>query len=349
MGKKSNMGKGCNDIYKSMEVKKTENKKLWPDIIRIFAIYGVISLHTMGAYQPWSSAYLFKVFETSVPLFVMLSGALLLGKSESYFSFFKKRSIKVLIPWVIWTIIYMLFFYILKDKYIISNYFISGNSLATWSKFFLIQFFTGLWFLPLIFGIYLITPAIRIFIQGAKKVDIAYVLLLWFLLISLLPWILSNSLFPNWLPLFIYAPIQYSGYFILGYILIEKSGERFLKVPIWYGIPLLALFFILPISSFIEPATILGTTLIFIYLYSASNYIEKKITPKMRGLIYRISSASLGIYVVHALFVYYFNVNSIISSDSNNLNIFYTLLIFIISLIFVLVLQKIPIIKHIVP
>src|SRR6185369_6512634 len=98
-------------------------------------IFGVISLHTLGTYPSFFSPYIYKIFETSVPIFVMLSGALLLGKTESYLSFFKKRSAKVLIPWIIWTIIYMLFFYFLKDEYVVSHYFNTASSqLSSWAK-----------------------------------------------------------------------------------------------------------------------------------------------------------------------------------------------------------------------
>lgn len=166
----------------------SSKNELWADLIRVFAIFGVVSLHTLGTYPSWFSTYAFKIFETSVPLFVMLSGALLLGKTESYTSFFKKRSVKVLIPWIVWTIIYMVFFYFLKDKYILSNYFSSeGININNWGKFFFIQFFTGLWFLPLIFGIYLITPPLRIFIKSARRIDFIYILSLWFIFISLFP------------------------------------------------------------------------------------------------------------------------------------------------------------------
>lgn len=328
----------------------SSKNELWADLIRVFAIFGVVSLHTLGTYPSWFSTYAFKIFETSVPLFVMLSGALLLGKTESYTSFFKKRSVKVLIPWIVWTIIYMVFFYFLKDKYILSNYFSSeGININNWGKFFFIQFFTGLWFLPLIFGIYLITPPLRIFIKSARRIDFIYILSLWFIFISLFPSIFSSSLFPNWLPLFIYAPIQYSGYFILGYVLINRKEDRFMNLPIWYIFPLLAFILILPIKSFIEPAIVLASIFIFAYIYSFSNKIESKISPKLRVLISMVSAASLGIYVIHAVFTYTINNRTDLSEAFASFGFLYTLIIFIMSFIAVYFLQKLPVIKNIVP
>jgi len=329
---------------------KENTRELWPDLIRIFAIYGVITLHTMSVYPTWISPYFFKIFETSVPLFVMLSGALLLGKTESYLNFFKKRSFKVLIPWIVWTIIYMVFFYLLKDKYILSTYFNSGIiDLNNFARFFFIQFFTGLWFLPLIFGVYLITPPLRLFIKAAKNKDIYYLLFLWFIFLSLLPSITSTSLFPDWLPSFIYAPIQYSGYFILGYILITKLKERNLKMPSWYGIPLFALILILPITNFVEPVTILASVIIFSYLFSLSNILEKRISGRIRDLMIAVSSASLGIYIIHAFITYYLGIYLNMNLTISKFGIIYTIFIFVVSFMVVYLLQRIPILKNIVP
>lgn len=244
----------------------------------------------------------------------------------------------------------MVFFYFLKDKYILSNYFSSeGININNWGKFFFIQFFTGLWFLPLIFGIYLITPPLRIFIKSARRIDFIYILSLWFIFISLFPSIFSSSLFPNWLPLFIYAPIQYSGYFILGYVLINRKEDRFMNLPIWYIFPLLAFILILPIKSFIEPAIVLASIFIFAYIYSFSNKIESKISPKLRVLISMVSAASLGIYVIHAVFTYTINNRTDLSEAFASFGFLYTLIIFIMSFIAVYFLQKLPVIKNIVP
>ncbi len=332
-----------------MEI-NNKSRELWPDVIRIFAIFGVIALHTLGTYPSFSSPYIFKIFETSVPIFVMLSGALLLGKAESYLSFFKKRSVKVLIPWIVWTFIYMIFLYYLKDEYVISNYFNGGIVyLNNWAKFFFIQFFTGLWFLPLIFGIYLITPPLRIFIKSAKELDIFYLLSLWFVFISFLPWVFSSPLFPEWLPSFIYAPIQYSGYFVLGYVIAKKIKQRELMLPLWHIIPISALIVVLPISNFLEPSTIFASILLFVYLFSFSNNIDKKISPKAKSIIYKISSASMGIYIVHSFFTYC--VAKFLSMDQmlKNSGFIYTVIIFLISFLTIYILQKIPIVKKIVP
>ncbi len=331
---------------------ETTSRKLWPDLIKIYAIYSVVTLHTLFVYPQQISEYIFKLSEISIPLFVMLSGALLLGKSEKYGIFFKKRCVKVLIPWVAWTFIYMLFFfYVKKDAYILSTFFSDSSQalIFQWGKFFIMQFLTGLWFLPLIFSLYILTPILRIFVQNAKKIDIFYLLILWFILIILMPSILDAPIFPKWEPALIYAPIQYSGYFILGYFLMTKKDYKFLNLPGWSIIPILLLFAVLPINGFLDVGTMLGAVLMFIYIISFSMQIDGKINTKTRSLITSIGSASLGIYVIHSLVGYLVGGKILLFLSSVNLEIVYTLIIFSISVFMVIILKKIPLLRQIVP
>jgi len=78
----------------------SSSRLLGPDVIRIIAIYLVIHLHTFAIVNDSGmlSAFIQKLDVLSVPLFVMLSGALLLDKQENYDKFFWKRCMKVLFP-----------------------------------------------------------------------------------------------------------------------------------------------------------------------------------------------------------------------------------------------------------
>src|SRR6185437_15153955 len=83
---------------------------LWIDIIRIIAIYFVVVIHNFASETPvpaWDNVIVRTIISTSIPLFVIISGTLLLDKKESYTLFFRKRVNKVVIPWIFWTCIYM--------------------------------------------------------------------------------------------------------------------------------------------------------------------------------------------------------------------------------------------------
>ena len=67
------------------------------DIIRIFAFIFIVLLHTLNrqyGINVWMGGY--AVISIGVNLFVMISGYLLLGKSENAKVFFKKRILNIL-------------------------------------------------------------------------------------------------------------------------------------------------------------------------------------------------------------------------------------------------------------
>ena len=83
------------------------------DVIRFVAILVVFSIHCMAGLDAQRDSdtnifisNLLHAFQgIGVPLFVLLSGALLLGKQESPLVFLKKRMVRVLIPFLSWSVI----------------------------------------------------------------------------------------------------------------------------------------------------------------------------------------------------------------------------------------------------
>src|SRR5437868_2983261 len=93
-----------------MQAKKdTHHQKrlLWADLVRIMAIYLVLVVHSSFLSRNIDSLSSLAIAKICIPLYVMVSGALLLGKKETYQSFFKKRFSRLLYPWVTWTLIYL--------------------------------------------------------------------------------------------------------------------------------------------------------------------------------------------------------------------------------------------------
>lgn len=93
---------------------KTRLREL--DFVRAIMVLSVIAIHVTGRYlyiSPFSFS-LNQMMRYAVPLFIMLSGlALFLSDMRkdktSYLTFLKKRFNKIFIPYILWTIIYMLF------------------------------------------------------------------------------------------------------------------------------------------------------------------------------------------------------------------------------------------------
>ena len=89
------------------------------DLIRSIAIILIVFIHSMGmldgkAPAGWSPirveyALLKCLISPGVHLFLLLSGALLLGKTEPIGRFYRKRLRRILIPFILWSaVVYLL-------------------------------------------------------------------------------------------------------------------------------------------------------------------------------------------------------------------------------------------------
>ncbi|MGL6299155.1 MAG: acyltransferase, partial [Methanobacteriaceae archaeon] len=118
-------------------------------------------------------------FRFAVPLFLMLSGALLLNKDYSYLNFFCRRYPRVIAPFLFWGTIYIVFSALFYDK---AYYFASFNS----SLFYIANMFFGIkgflshfWFVWLIIVAYLLMPAVNRWIKDASNKEISGFIAIW--------------------------------------------------------------------------------------------------------------------------------------------------------------------------
>ncbi len=90
------------------------------DILNITACFAVILLHSTGAVFSFSetptwflSMFLQAVGHFSIPVFFMLTGATLLNYRERYSTkdFFRKRFLRIFVPFVLWSTIMLLWKY----------------------------------------------------------------------------------------------------------------------------------------------------------------------------------------------------------------------------------------------
>ena len=203
--------------------KSTDSISLPADLIRILAIVLVIMLHASNEYygavaitlEPnlyWWTATVYKaVAIPCVPLFIMLSGALLLRSSkvnEPIRVFLKKRLRRIGIAFVFWGAVYLAWSFFDKNIPVTVSNVVQGIIKGL---------FTGpyyhFWFLYVIAGLYLITPILRGIVGFGERKILRYLIVFWFVGIAIVPLIelaagydLSNVfLIGGWI-----------GYFVLG-------------------------------------------------------------------------------------------------------------------------------------
>ena len=179
------------------------------DILRIFAFVFIVMLHTLNrqyGLTVWMSGY--AVISIGVNLFIMISGYLLLDRTETVKEFFRKRFFSILPLFIIFNIIYIYFY---------------NHSFITIKKISAPHF----WYIYMILGLYLLTPWLRKVLQYAEK-ETFYVVVLWFLCNVFNPY-MQFFTFPK-IP-FSHFPITgFIGYYILGYYL-KKYRYKLEKIP----------------------------------------------------------------------------------------------------------------------
>lgn len=340
---------------------KGKNKRLlWVDVMRVIAIFLVVLVHTstLPANLPdirISFFYLvsFTLVKVSVPLFIMLSGALLIGKQESISNFFSKRAVKVLVPWILWTCIYMAW------NYNVHSY--HPANFSQWKYFFELTFFSQLWFLPLIFSLYILTPILRLFVPQMTTTQRVYLMIIWFIFVSVIPYVHTGTTFPSasesgLVPVSLY----YSGYFILGYFLTNMSLPKNL-IRRSFGLILIgiALTFVelgllkgQNIFDYFAPNIVVTSVGVFLLIYSYFLKLKTRKGPK--EFIARVGNASMGIYIVHGLIAEILNsatpeLSEVLKGIPLLHGYFYATVLFVASFFFVMLLKKIPGVRLLVP
>lgn len=193
------------------------------DLLRIIAAFSVVMLHS--AAQFWDSLDIASlewkvadgynaVSRFGVPIFVMLSGALLLP--EQYKLDMRKlyvhNILRLAAAYVFWSCMYGLL-----------DCWFFGFSVIGWKDVFREMLYGRyhLWFLPMLIGIYMLLPILRIWVHNAQKKNLQYFLLLFFVLKILVQTV--KEIWPSNMLAYALSLTEielacgYVGYFILGY------------------------------------------------------------------------------------------------------------------------------------
>lgn len=163
------------------------NRIFYLDQLRVLSLMAIIVMHVTGPYLSgssitsfnWFIADIFSSFSRfGVPVFLMLSGSLLLNKKYTISEFLKKRYPCVLIPFAFWVIIYIIFTVLFLNNFHFTSL---SNAIIFFGKMLLETegIFGHFWFVWLILTIYLIVPVINKWISNSSIREIEYFLFIW--------------------------------------------------------------------------------------------------------------------------------------------------------------------------
>ncbi len=294
---------------------KVKKRIFYFDEVRALAILFVILCHTTTMYQPYNYTNLHLAIPgllnmlgwVGVPLFFMISGALLLNREYALKDFFKRRFTRILYPFIFWMFITLTLQYV----------FLGSGYSQLFKVFFGVKRYT--WFIWVMMGIYLILPVINSFIREFKMTGVKYFLAIWFFTI-ILQTIGKYPLFKLDLASF----AGFLGYVVLGYYLANAEFKLPDKLLIIIG-PILYFAFLamnwycqghkifISDSAYTSVFVVMAAVGVFIFFRCISDYSEKNtqsITAKIHNkivngrlgsIIISISICSYGMYFLNSL------------------------------------------------
>ena len=326
---------------------KTKKERIfYYDFLRAFAIIAVIICHVdhffgplVGTTQIVAQMTFHDIGRIGVPIFLMISGALILNRPyPDLTEFLKKRFTRIIYPFIFWIILILaqLQYYRYNEAFL-CNTFIGEPSIT--------------WYFWVLIGIYLFLPVLNSFVKEYGESGLKYFLSIWFILMILK----TFNAYPLWTNFDLSYFAGYVGYPVLGYYLANKefkiSDSKVCLLGLITLISSLSVFVYLnyfnsPYISMIYqnvPIIFMGTGLFLFVKYldklNKFNSIKDNFIGKA---IISLSVCSYGMYFSHVLvvkFLSYYNPHSHL--------MFPVMFVLIILLSWLLpyVLSKIPYVK----
>lgn len=332
------------------------NHLRWVDLVRSIGAFLVVLAHVQFQRSGSNQIGLFYTVlsRIAVPMFFMASGYLLLGREEPYIVFFKKRALKVIVPFLAWSIIYMLWQ---------QEYFGEQFSLEVVAKY-IIKILRGpranhLWFFYVLIGLYLFTPILRVFTARASIRDLSYFCGLWFIVTPVLYTLQEFTSLQFGFELYLVA--GYTGYYMLGYLIGKLTFNRIqlYALTIMFWVICVGSVVIIHMNNINDYRTqyfgnYISLNVVFMSVAAFILLREAVVSDQLALLITPLSKASFGIYLIHVIIlVEIAKIHPIDSWFASGNSIYMIpllgLLGFLISFIFVYILQKIPVARYIVP
>lgn len=332
-----------------MNLSNQKNQHIvWLDVVRFIAMFTVVCCHctdpfnfypgtapNIGEIKLWGAIY-GSVLRPCVPLFVMITGALLLPVRGDASTFYKKRIPRVFYPFLIWSVLYNLFPWItgllgLNPQIILDFFPYAGEDVMQQSFSVSLEYIlmipfnfsilaVHMWYIYLLIGLYLYLPVFSAWVEKASERAKLMFLLAWGVTL-LLPYyyqFVSNYLWGtcSWNSFgMLYAFAGFNGYLLLGHYLrnLDWSLGKILAI----GLPMFVIGYAVTFFGF-RYVTALpefsDEMLELFFTYCSLNVVMmtipvfmlcKKVNFRSEGIRKALANLTLcgfGIYMIHYFF-----------------------------------------------
>lgn len=321
---------------------------VWADLLRFVAIMMVICIHCSDPfnvspearsnpdYNLWGSIY-GAFLRPCVPLFVMLTGLLLLPIQQDMGQFYKKRMMRVIVPFLIWSLLYNLFPLLIGimgcDSSILTKMFAyAGESPSqSWESslhnIYMIPFNFNvytipLWYIYMLIGLYLFMPFFSAWLKQATDKQMKVFLFIWGITLFIpycneyiSNYILGTCAWNNFGTLYYFA--GFNGYLLLGHYLYVND-KRTIGKTIILSIILFVIGYAITYIGFRDMTSksyISEEQMELFFLYCTPNVLLMTIavfilvqkipirSPFIISMLSNITKCGLGIYMIHYFIV----------------------------------------------
>lgn len=318
---------------------------VWLDVVRLIAMFTVVCCHCTDPFnfypgtvsnieeiKLWGAIY-GAALRPCVPLFVMITGALLLPVRGETFVFYKKRIPRVFWPFLVWSVIYNLFPWVtgllgINPGVILDFFPYAGEEVMRQSlpvslgyiaeipfNFSIVD--VHMWYIYLLIGLYLYLPIFSAWVEKASEKAKLWCLLA-FAVTTLIPYY-TQFVAPylwgtcSWNTFgMLYYFAGFNGYLLLGHYLchIDWSVKKTLVV----GIPMFAIGYVVTFFGFRHMTALPEFTdemLELFFTYCSLNVVmmtvpvfmlAKKVSiqsSSVRKALANLTICGFGIYMVH--------------------------------------------------
>lgn len=356
-----------------------KNREAYFDQLRVLAILSIVCCHVSAGFITQNADLMLqnKTFYATllvnsgrfigVPLFVMLSGALLINKNYSLLDFIKKRFNRVFVPFLFWVVIFILF-----------SVFVLNMNL-TYDLVFKIFFGlkgsmgTILWFIWMLMIVYVAIFIINKLLEYARSKSYERKCINILAALSLICYIIYN-LAPISYEMILYyclfIPYAMLGYYLTHTEFTDMASFNISSKMILRGTFVLSMAFYIYFvwtvymkslaqgkffsGSYFDLAVVIfnfSIVLLFRYLPQSGGFVSRKVkrlltSDSIGKAILSISLCSYGIYFIHTLILKYLELIYLYSVKYFNYPSFWipvlVVVVFAVSWIVIWVMSKIP-------
>lgn len=316
----------------------------WIDLLRILACFLVVFSHSCDAFvAQFNNNYstflqgcaLGSLVRPCVPLFVMMSGVLLLPSKGTLSEFYTKRLKRIIVPLVFWSLMLPIAYFVYLNYIATSNSPFIDMSSFTWQMTlrkmytFIFNFnydTTPLWYLYMLAGLYFIIPIFSAWLNNASQKDIKIFLYLWGASLFL-PYVKIAAPFLGYIGVFgnmnilgecdwnaygtFYYVSGFVGYLILAYYLVKYPLQWSWKKLSAVGIPMFLAGYAVTFGGYVIMQEFFPGNYAYleiVWLFSGINVFMmtfpvfvavQKLNTASSPMLSKIASMTFGIYLCH--------------------------------------------------